>query len=169
MTPAAFETGNPFELAVPPSPHDATKRINDTSAPRIDSVLNSEREIDELMISEFNDAFITQVFNYLSLGYPSLARPFDEELSKISSVPLSELRHDDAIARDMPKGYIRLGDDFEGRGDGVDQGLNADEPPARWRALRAYVREWVRQEKGMVSVEAYESYGAAPRRGSWAW
>jgi len=169
MTPAPLEKGNPFEMSLPPTPRGMQKKLDDTSMARMDSVLNTEREIDELMESEFNDTFITQVFNYLSLGYPSLARPFDEELSKIAKVPLSDLRNDDKIAKSMPKGYIRLGDDFEGRGENEDQELNTSDPPARWKALKSYIREWVRQEKGMVSMESFGGFGTAPRRGSWAW
>ncbi|GAB7343622.1 hypothetical protein MBLNU457_1618t1 [Dothideomycetes sp. NU457] len=169
MTPAPLEKGNPFEMSQPPTPRGMHLRPDDASMNRMDSVLNSEREIDQLMETEFNDTFITQVFNYLSLGYPSLARPFDEELSKIAKVPLSELRHDDKVAKSMPKGYIRLGDDFEGRDDGRDQELNTSDPPARWKALKSYIREWVRQEKGMVTMESFGGFGTAPRRGSWAW
>ncbi|KAJ9652312.1 hypothetical protein H2201_009228, partial [Coniosporium apollinis] len=58
---------------------------------------------------EFDDGFITQVYNYLSLGYPSLARKFDEELSRISGTSITELRQDDALAN--ARGYIRFGDD----------------------------------------------------------
>jgi len=122
-----------------------------------------------MMDTEYPDTFITQVFNYLSLGYPTLARPFDEELSKISRMPMSDLRHDDVVAKSMPKGYIRLGDDFEGRDDGTDQEL-VDGGCARWKALKIYVKEWARQEKGMAPMEnAGSNFGTAPRRGSWAW
>lgn len=172
LTPA-LEQSNPFNETLftvpinvqsPPTPPLANE-----GPATIDSVLNSEREVDELMEHEYNDTFITQVYNYLSLGYPSLARDFDEELSKITQVPMAELRHDDVVAKSMPKGYIRLGDDFEGRGDGVDQGLQ-EGGCARWRALKSYVREWAKQEKGMVKEDALAgAWGTGARRGSWAW
>ncbi|KAF2226552.1 hypothetical protein BDZ85DRAFT_191200 [Elsinoe ampelina] len=135
--------------------------------PRIDSVLNTDEELDSLMEADYPDTFVTQVFNYLSLGYPSLARPFDDELAKISGVPVAELRKDDAVAKSMPKGYIRIGDDFEGRNDGTSQDLEHNQC-ARWRALKKYIREWARQEKGMVQVQAVP-WGTGARRGSWAW
>ena len=185
MTPRV-EQGNPFEATfetmVPPvHPSD---RINPVplspnvvlpltppanEALGIDGILLGDKELDHLMEVDYPDSFITQVYNYLSLGYPSLARPFDEELSKISGVPMADLRHDDDIARSMPKGYIRLGDDFEGRGDGTDQTLK-EKGCARWNALKLYIREWARQEKNMVRSESIGgNWGTGARRGSWAW
>jgi len=187
LAPEAFEPANPFDQSMynaainvtrPPTPPDTAGKLMAQNAQhpgdiiRIDSVLNTDRELDELMEKEYPDSFITQVYNYLSLGYPSLARPFDEELSKISGVSIEELRHDDQIAKSMPKGYIRLGDDFEGRGDGSDQSIQAvaNGGCARWKALKKYVREWARQEKGMVPMDALGgNWGTGPRRGSWAW
>jgi hypothetical protein len=61
-----------------------------------------EREIE----AEFTDEFITQVYNYLSLGYPSLGRQYDEELSRIAKIPEEELRKDDRHAD--AKGYIGI-------------------------------------------------------------
>lgn len=179
LTPA-IEQGNPFEqqslfkvaLGVqkpPPTPPIGQAAGTDSGMSRIDSILQADKELDELMEREYPDTFITQVYNYLSLGYPSLARPFDEELSKISHVPMVELRQDDEVAKSMPKGYIRLGEDFEGRGDGSSQELLED-GCARWRALKKYVREWARQEKGMVPAEPLGgNWGTGARRGSWAW
>jgi len=135
----------------------------------MDDVLVSDRDLDELMERDYPDTFVTQVYNYLSLGYPTLARPFDEELSKISGVPLKELRRDDEVAKSMPKGYIRLGEDFEGRGDGTDQELK-ENSCARWKALKLYIREWAKQEKNMVRQESVGlNWGTGARRGSWAW
>ncbi|KAF4552296.1 Hypothetical protein D9617_10g072770 [Elsinoe fawcettii] len=179
VTPAILEPANPFDEALthkttgrnlrpPTPPHSRTKmQKQGIVEPRIDSVLNSDEELDNLMSTEYPDTFVTQVFNYLSLGYPSLARPFDEELSKISGVSVADLRKDDAVARTMPKGYIRIGDDFEGRGDGRSQELEHNKC-ARWKALKKYIREWARQEKGMVQVQAVP-WGTGARRGSWAW
>jgi hypothetical protein len=121
--------------------------------------------MDSMMDIEFPDSFITQVYNYLSLGYPSLAKPFDGELSKISRIPISQLRQDDRKARLAPRGYIRLGSDFEGGG---GEGMTEDSC-MRWRALKLYVREWARQEKNMVKTDmAGGNWGTSARRGSWA-
>ncbi|KAK5681069.1 hypothetical protein LTS10_006829 [Elasticomyces elasticus] len=175
MTPAV-EQVNPFEhsfampnnldptsgIMTPPTP---PRSIQNGDLGRIDTVLSMEQSLDELMEKEFPDSFVTQVYNYLSLGYPSLARPFDEELSKISRVPIKSLREDDRTAKAMPKGYIRLGEDFEGGG---GDGLGEVEC-VRWKALKLYVREWVRQEGNMDHQEnPGKDWGAGARRGSWA-
>lgn len=170
MTPM-LENVNPFEqsLVVPRGPGIMTPPTPPMSLSgglgRLDSILVDERELDELMERDYPDSFITQVYNYLSLGYPSLARPFDEELAKISRVSISELRQDDKKARTLPRGYIRLGPDFEGGGgEGV-----SEEDCKRWQALKRYVREWARQEKGMVRSDGPGgNWGTGARRGSWA-
>ncbi|KAE9968213.1 hypothetical protein EG328_007698 [Venturia inaequalis] len=120
--------------------------------------VDTERAIED----EFNDEFITQVYNYLSLGYPSLARKYDDELSKISCTPLSDLRCDDSLA--TSKGYIRLGDDECGKQDGIDK-----EMCARWKSLRTYIHEWARQQPCMAQPQNQQGFGASVRRGSWAW
>ena len=131
----------------------------------LDAVLVTENDLDDMMDREFPDSFITQVYNYLSLGYPSLAKPFDEELSKISRIPISELRQDDRKAKLEPRGYIRLGPDFEGGG---GEGMT-EESCVRWQALKLYVREWASQEKNMVKTDGIEgNWGTGARRGSWA-
>ena len=106
-----------------------------------------------------DDAFVTQVFNYLSLGSPAIARDYDAELAKISRLPLAELRADDRLAGLGGAGYVRLGPG-EPSGEGV-----VEERCGRWRALRLYIREWERQRPGMVEKPAR---GAAGRKGSWA-
>lgn len=123
----------------------------------LDEKLKIEISIEE----EFNDDFVTQVYNYLSLGYPSIARDYDAELSKISRIPVSELRQDDNLT--ATRGYIRLGED-----DACEVG---EENCMRWRALRLYVYEWARQQPRMISrAHALGGFGveAAARRGSWA-
>jgi hypothetical protein len=120
----------------------------------IDEKLALEATIEE----EFGDAFVSQVYNYLSLGYPSIGRMFDEELSKISHIPVEELRQDDHLP--TSRGYIRLGDDK------TDEDIK-EETCMRWRALRIYVKEWARQLPGMAS-EGGLGPGTAVRRGSWA-
>jgi hypothetical protein len=175
MTPAVEQDVNPFDQSFAVSgvatavggpglktPQTPPRSLN---LQGINGVLNAEQELDEVMEREFPDSFITQVYNYLSLGYPSLARPFDEELSKISRIPISDLRRNDKKARETPRGYIRLGPDFEGGG---GEGLT-EQDCMRWQALKSYVREWARQEKNMVKHDGPGgNWGTGARRGSWA-
>ncbi|KAK4545717.1 hypothetical protein LTR36_002671 [Oleoguttula mirabilis] len=177
MTPAVQHGENPFEqsFAVPggavdvgvglKTPDTPPRSLRNGDMGLIDGMLSAEQGLDDLMEQEFPDSFITQVYNYLSLGYPSLARPFDEELSKISRVPIADLRQDDKKAKSLPRGYIRLGSDFEGGGgDGM-----TEQDCMRWQALKVYIREWARQEKDMVKVDrAGGNWGTGARRGSWA-
>ncbi|KAF2118446.1 hypothetical protein BDV96DRAFT_488843 [Lophiotrema nucula] len=125
----------------------------------IDEKLSAELAIEE----EFGDDFVTQVYNYLSLGYPSIARVFDEELVRISQWSLEELRQDDNLV--TSRGYIRLGVDGNLKNTDI-----TEESCMRWRALRVYIREWAKQQPGMVSGDsnANVGMGAAVRRGSWA-
>ncbi|KAF7567469.1 hypothetical protein PtrM4_140600 [Pyrenophora tritici-repentis] len=123
-----------------------------------DEKLAVEQTIEE----EFGDDFVTQVYNYLSLGYPSMARPFDEELSKVSNISISELRQDDHLA--TSRGYIRLGKD----GNLKDTEIT-EETCMRWRALRIYIQEWARQHPNMAEDEFLGAgRGTAVRKGSWA-
>ncbi|KAF1814012.1 hypothetical protein P152DRAFT_301661 [Eremomyces bilateralis CBS 781.70] len=87
-----------------------------------------------LIDAEFHPEFVTQVYNYLSLGYPAVARAFDPELSKITHIPIAELRQDDHLA--SSKGYFRLGEDFCADGVPITR-----EACIRWRALRLYAGE----------------------------
>lgn len=102
---------------------------------------------------EFDDTFVTQVYNYLSLGYPALARNYDEELARIARVSIDELRAEDTT-KDV-KGYI-----------GIGEGVEKEHGP-RWMALRVYILEWARQHPSM-SNGATNPWGAGVRRGSWA-
>lgn len=123
----------------------------------IDNMLMAEQDIQ----GECTDAFVTQVYNYLSLGYPALARKFDDELCKITRIPAEELRRDDKLAK--TKGYVGTPE-----GKGVTQDGVADGQCARWRALRLYVREWARQKPRMAAVPDLDAWGDRARRGSWA-
>ncbi|TVY15167.1 hypothetical protein LARI1_G006069, partial [Lachnellula arida] len=118
---------------------------------------------EESVLAEFNDAFVTQVYNYLSLGYPALARQYDEELARISRIEPGELRGDDH--KKNAKGHIGLVD-APGTVDGGGGKCK------RWKALRIYILEWARQHPdmgvdGLASPGAW-GVGARERRGSWA-
>ena len=161
LTPAV-ERDDPFSLRkqpssqnhhLPPSPPSSLE--NETLC--LDRILTQEESI----AREFNDAFVTQIYNYLSLGYPSMARKYDTELSKISKLPLSELRRDDEHTN--AKGYVGAPE-----GEGVDVQGVVEGGCGRWMALRLYVREWARQQPGMTERGVNEDWGARARKGSWA-
>ena len=125
----------------------------------LDDVLLLEQKIE----TEFHDGFVTQIYNYLSIGYPSLGRKYDEELSKISKMPIEELRQDDV--RKNTKGYVGAPE-----GTGSDMASVQDGQCTRWTALRLYIREWARQQPHMVEPDmgANNDWGVRARRGSWA-
>jgi hypothetical protein len=89
-----------------------------------------------------------------------MAQPFDDELSRISYIPVSDLRQDDHLAES--KGYIRLGAD----GNLTDAKIT-EESCMRWRALRVYIREWAKQHPNMAG-DGLGGAGIAARKGSWA-
>ncbi|PQE03233.1 AMP deaminase protein [Rutstroemia sp. NJR-2017a BBW] len=137
--------------------------------PRLNKIRSPEEE--EALLREFNDTFVTQVYNYLSLGYPSLARQYDEELARISRIPEEELRIDDK--EQNVKGHIGLVS--------VDGGLEQKEGRSikgerseggygmRWKALRTYILDWARQHPSMSNGAADQNaWGVRARRGSWA-
>ncbi|EOA86356.1 hypothetical protein ACJQWK_05712 [Exserohilum turcicum] len=156
ISPYPTPTASLLPPTPPASSSGATFASSDFAG--IDEKLAVEQTIEE----EFGDDFVTQVYNYLSLGYPSMARPFDEELSKISGIPISELRQDDHLA--SSRGYIRLGKD----GNLKDSEIT-EETCMRWRALRIYIQEWARQHPNMAEDDVTgPSSGTAVRRGSWA-
>ena len=158
LTPRT-EKGNPLET---PCPTPSTSLMPPTPpASHADFTCIDEKLAMEVTIEEeFGDDFVTQVYNYLSLGYPAIARNFDEELAKISHVPVMELRQDDHLAKST--GYIRLGED----GNLVNADIT-EESCTRWRALRIYVQEWARQQPNMSEVSSGGA-GIAVRKGSWA-
>lgn len=120
-----------------------------------------DRRTEEAIDREVTDEFVTQVYNYLSLGYPSLARKFDHELSELSRIPTEELSRDDGMAQ--AKGFVGLDE-----GKGITMKAATDGSCPRWKALRLYIREWMRQhpdrDHGHLGLEAW---GARARRGSW--
>ncbi|CAM1509497.1 Fc.00g032360.m01.CDS01 [Cosmosporella sp. VM-42] len=115
----------------------------------------AQAELDEKIQQEFNDAFVTQVYNYLSLGYPATARAFDDELSKISLMGIDELERDDE--KRLAKGHLLEADDATPR----------EQRCPRWTALRTYITEWARQHPNLDNLEP-TAWGVRERRGSWA-
>jgi hypothetical protein len=109
--------------------------VPDPGLDDIDRVVSLEQEIEH----EFHEGFVTQVYNYLSLGYPSLARNFDDELSKITHIPIEELRREDQLVD--AKGYVGAPEGSGVNEDGVTGGKCM-----RWTALRLYIQEWARQQ-----------------------
>lgn len=125
------------------------------------SGIDEKLAIEQTIAVDFSDDFVTQVYNYLSLGYPSMARPFDGELSKIAGISVLDLRQDDHLAQS--RGYIRLGKD----GNLADSEIT-EETCVRWRALRTYIQEWARQHPSMEEEVPFGGRGTAVRKGSWA-
>ncbi|KAI4101534.1 MAG: hypothetical protein LQ339_005031 [Xanthoria mediterranea] len=171
-TPAVFQTGlltpaverdDPFVPTgpaskghLPPSPPESNIS---SKACCLNQVLSQEKTIE----AEFHDGFITQVYNYLSLGYPALARKYDDELSRITKVPIDNLRQDDQHTN--AKGYIGAPE-----GTGCDLRGVQDGQCERWTALRVYILEWAKQRTrmGVRDGAANEDWGARARKGSWA-
>ncbi|KAK6824998.1 hypothetical protein PG987_012492 [Apiospora arundinis] len=139
----------------------------------------ARRELESRIATEFDDAFVTQVYNYISLGYPATARAYDEELGKITGVAVSELRRNDD--KKIEKGFmlemqlnVKSGfgsPDTSGDEDMVtpeeDERRCADMPP-RWNALRLYIREWARQHPDLDNNCGGLAWGVRARRESWA-
>ncbi|KAJ2893830.1 hypothetical protein MKZ38_008212 [Zalerion maritima] len=155
----------PARMWLPPNKSSSPKRKVEPKGLHLvaglDDRLKIEKELAELkekIAEEFGDGFVTQVYNYLSLGYPIMARDFDSELSKISHIPIEELRKDDAGI--MSKGHIKLTMPEDER--------DEDRGP-RWHALKTYVFEWAIQHPN-ISFDGVDPlhWGMRERRGSWA-
>ncbi|KAG9238837.1 hypothetical protein BJ875DRAFT_4871 [Amylocarpus encephaloides] len=154
------ELADPFSsVARTNGNHDGVRMLSGIDERLKAEVVKSKAE--ESLLAEFNDTFITQVYNYLSLGYPSLAQPYDEELTRISQISIADLRADD---KTKAKGHIGLVD-----APGVDHAKESIPKCARWNALRLYIMEWGRQHPSMSNGAASPSaWGVRARRGSWA-
>jgi hypothetical protein len=130
----------------------------------------AKKKADQVLLEEFDDTFVTQVYNYLSLGYPSLAHQYDEELAKISRIPESELRSDDS--RKNAKGYIGIHAAFPDSASNTAKENKAPVDPkgycTRWQALKVYIIEWARQHPSMSNGADPTAWGVRARRGSWA-
>ncbi|KAK0705932.1 hypothetical protein B0T26DRAFT_655826 [Lasiosphaeria miniovina] len=136
----------------------------------LDERLRKEKaaaELEEKIAAEFDDKFVTQVYNYLSLGYPALARQYDEELSKINRISVEELEQDDDAIMDhlpggkktQPTGHIML--DSEEK-----DGIREEDRCPRWKALKLYIYEWARQHPDLNAISPL-AWGVRERRGSW--
>ncbi|MCJ1439256.1 hypothetical protein MMC27_008648 [Xylographa pallens] len=161
MTPRCDQDDPFFKVVVethdqPPSAATHSAELENIG---IYDVLSAQQSIDK----EFHDGFITQLYNYLSLGYPSLARKYDSELSKISKVPLGEIRQNDSRAN--TKGFIGAPE-----GSGCEASDARDGQCGRFKALRLYVEEWAKQQSGMMPPDegAHGGWGVRARKGSWA-
>lgn len=108
----------------------------------VDRKLNPQDEFND----EIDDGFVTQIYNYLSLGYPCVAHCYDHELSKISSIPVNDLRQDD-LHTDS-KGYVGV---IEGAPGNI---WSTGQACMRWLALRVYIQEWTRQQPWAVEDDS---------------
>ncbi|RYP17613.1 hypothetical protein DL765_004395 [Monosporascus sp. GIB2] len=191
-TPGDLSTGSTYSPLLPNSPPRQTSQPKGLHllAASLDERLKQEKarkELEERILKEFDDAFVTQVYNYISLGYPATARAFDDELSKISGIEIEQLRKDDHLK--IGKGFmlemeLRI---KKGSKASMDGGSSGDEEvmltpeederrtrnkPPRWRALKLYIREWARQHPsfndGFGEDENPLAWGVRARRGSWA-
>lgn len=156
--PFASSSNSYDQTELPPSP---PRSQHDSQSPGLNSVLLTDEEI----CLEFHDAFVTQVYNYLSLGYPSLAHRFDGELSKITRIPVEELRKGDH--KTNAKGYIGAP---EGAGRDTNIADLQDGGCARWSALKKYVHEWAKQQWHIAARTDGQNgeWGHRAKRGSWA-
>ncbi|PWY65276.1 hypothetical protein BO94DRAFT_570399 [Aspergillus sclerotioniger CBS 115572] len=116
---------------------------------------------DEDLDRELNDSVVTQIYNYLSLGYPCVARYYDYELSIVSGIPVADLRRDDL--KTDAKGYVSIMS-----GNSMDKRV-AKGGCMRWIALRLYIQEWARKRPRMTEGDGdHGTWGVCERKGSWA-
>ncbi|PYI07442.1 hypothetical protein BO78DRAFT_396494 [Aspergillus sclerotiicarbonarius CBS 121057] len=116
---------------------------------------------DEGLDRELNDSFVTQIYNYLSLGYPCVARYYDHELSIVSGIPVADLRRDDL--KTDAKGYVSVMNE-----NSIDRRV-AKGGCMRWMALRLYIHEWARKRPKMIEGDGdHGTWGVCERKGSWA-
>ncbi|RDL41237.1 Uncharacterized protein BP5553_01216 [Venustampulla echinocandica] len=162
--PPGIRTPHPErEDPVPSALTNATTNGDHDSCGTMLSCVGDRLVAEEAVLEEFNDTFVTQVYNYLSLGYPALARQYDEELARVSHMEVESLRAEDH--KRNAKGHIGLVD-----APGVNSSKSGDQPKCpRWKALRVYVLEWGRQHPSMSNgAMDHSTWGVLARRGSWA-
>lgn len=108
-----------------------------------ESLIIQDEALEENIIEEdLRDQFVTQIYTYLSLGYPAIGCKYDEELSTVSKVPLEELRKDDR--RKNGKGYVEAP-----QKGGCEEPRIQTQQTGRWHALRIYIRVWQLQQLGI--------------------
>lgn len=158
--PFGIKTPNrSMDVAIPDPAASSGPHVPPESA---DRSCGAAADDDDEYASQVTDEFVSQVYNYLSLGYPSVARKFDDELSKISRIPAEELRHDDGHAN--AKGFVGLEE-----GVGITLQAAIEGKCARWLALRIYIKEWMRQHPDLSAGHlGPDAWGFTARRGSWA-
>ncbi|PYH84727.1 hypothetical protein BO82DRAFT_10321 [Aspergillus uvarum CBS 121591] len=118
---------------------------------------------DESLGLELQDGLVTQIYNYLSLGYPCVARYFDHELSRISGISVANLRQDDL--KTDAKGHVGVSDSPS---IGEDISTRAC---MRWKALQLYIFDWARERHrvGFSDMDGeHGAWGVCERKGSWA-
>ena len=171
LTPAAMERQDPMSTTTPiPSsqllPPTPPSSHSTTCSASLTPVLFTEEMIDR----EFPDEFVTILYDYCSFGYPSMARRYDEELSKITNIPVAKIRQDDNDKN--PRGHIGVHHGtLEGFVDGTESMTSSEEAPGhdeRWKALKIYVREWAQQSPHMLGQIGRSEWGNSTRKGSWA-
>lgn len=158
--------GVPVATIVPGSapiyPDRVATDMNIISGSRVSALSDSDRKHSgqDGNTTEFDDAFVTQIYNYLSLGYSCIARYYDYELSEVSGIPVQELRQDDHHTD--ARGYTGV---IQGHPSGGDGGKKCK----RWLALRLYINEFASHQSRMVeNVPTVETWGVLERKGSWA-
>ncbi|RAK74919.1 uncharacterized protein BO72DRAFT_434081 [Aspergillus fijiensis CBS 313.89] len=118
---------------------------------------------DESLETELQDGLVTQIYNYLSLGYPCVARYFDHELSRISGISVADLRQDD-LNTDA-RGHVGVSDS-PSIGDDI-----STRACMRWKALQLYIFDWARERHrvGFKDMDGeHGAWGVCERKGSWA-
>ena len=153
MTPAVGISSTPSRFSRHELP---TVLSRPASILGLDEMLAHEAAIER----EYPDSLVTQLYNYLSLGYPAIGYDYDEELSKISKMSIEDIRRDDD--RRNARGHVGAP---EGAGSSEDEVQEC----GRWIALRLYLREWARQQPFMKGQQSEHDHGVVvvPRRGSW--
>lgn len=154
-----------------PGVNSGVRRRSSVSEPIMDE--SKESKISSTLLEEFNDHFVTQVYNYLSLGFSSVAWQFDEELSHISKIPVEALRLDDLSSTQGHIGLKHTDSEDEKTSDEikstVPQKQNEYSKWNRWRALKIYILEWGKQHSNISQKSLGPgAWGVIARRGSWA-
>ncbi|GAB1207744.1 hypothetical protein APSETT445_006474 [Aspergillus pseudonomiae] len=94
------------------------------------------------------------------MGYPCVARYYDYELSRVSGIPVPELRRDDMNTD--AKGYVSIVENPR-------TGTSVSDVCSRWLALRSYIRDWASQQATSAEDNSsHGTWGVRERRGSWA-